>query len=62
MPSLTYQFQQTSPGVVILHVDLEMFGQIIDPFAQDGDLNLGRRRIRIMSLVFLDDDLLPLWQ
>ena len=48
--------------MVIFHMDLEMFGQIIDPFAQDGDLNLGRPRIRIMPLVLLDDDLLPLWQ
>jgi hypothetical protein len=59
---LTYQFQKPSPGMMILCMGLEMFGQIIDPLAQDGDLNLRRPRIGNMSLVFLDDGLLLLWQ
>jgi hypothetical protein len=62
MSSLTYQFQQPSPGMMIFGMGFEMFGQIIDPLAQDGDLNLRRPRIRNMSLVLLDDGLLPLWQ
>jgi hypothetical protein len=62
MSSLTYQFQQPSPRMMVFHMGLEMFGQIIDPLAQDGDLNLRRPRIRNMSLVFLDDGLLLLWQ
>ena len=48
--------------MMVLHMDLEMLGQIIDPLAQDGDLNLRRSRIRGMPLVFFDDGLFLLWQ
>jgi hypothetical protein len=56
MPPLPYQFQQPSARMMIFHVGLKMFGQIIDSFAQDGDLNLRRPCIRSMPLVVLDDD------
>jgi hypothetical protein len=62
MAPLPYQFQQPSSRMVIFHMGLEMLGQIIDPFAEDGDLNLRRPRIRGMSPVSLDDGFFLLWQ
>jgi hypothetical protein len=62
MPSLTDEFQESPPGMVILGMGLEMLRQVIDSLAQDGDLDLGRSRVRRVSLIPLDDGLLPLWQ
>jgi hypothetical protein len=62
VPPLTYEFQETPAGMVILHVGLEMLREVIDPLAQDGDLDLGRPGVRGMSLVPLDEDLLPFCQ
>jgi hypothetical protein len=39
-PPLPHQFEQASPGVMIPFVSLKMFGQILDPLAEQGDLNL----------------------
>ena len=62
VPPLTHEFQETPAGVMILYMGLEMLRQVIDPLAQDSDLDLGRPRVRGMSLIPLDDGLLPLWQ
>ncbi len=37
---LSHQFEQALPGVMIPFVSLKMFGQILDPLAEQGDLNL----------------------
>jgi hypothetical protein len=37
---LTYQLQETSPGVVVVFVRLEVFGHLIYPLGEKGDLNL----------------------
>ena len=39
-PPLPHQFEQASPGVMIPFVSLKMFGEISDPLAEQGDLNL----------------------
>src|SRR5437867_1633093 len=43
--------QQAAARMMILGVRVEMPGQILDPTAQDGDLDLGRARIRRVRLV-----------
>jgi hypothetical protein len=54
-PSLAYHLQQASPGVVILTVYLQVFIQIVDPFSEESDLNLGRARVPLMNFKFFDD-------
>jgi len=38
--SLPDQFQQTSPRMVILGVDFEVLGEIVDALTEQGDLDL----------------------
>ena len=52
---LSHQFEQASPGVMIPFVGLEMFGQISDPLAEQGDLNLWRSRVLLVAFKLLDD-------
>src|SRR5256885_1082171 len=47
--------EQAAAGMMILGVRVEMIGQTFYPAAQDGDLDLGRSRIRRVSLVGTDD-------
>jgi hypothetical protein len=39
--SFPNQFQQTTPGVMILLMGLEMFREVLDPFRDNGNLDLG---------------------
>jgi hypothetical protein len=39
-PTLAHQLQQPPTGVVILCVDLEMLGEIVDALAEERDLDL----------------------
>lgn len=41
-PPLTDHFEQTTTGMVILLVSLQVFGQIADPLAQEGNLDFRR--------------------
>ena len=54
-PPLPHQFEEASPRVMILFVSLKMFCQILNPFAQQGDLNLWRSRILLVVFELLDD-------
>jgi len=54
-PPLAHEHEQTAPGAMIFLVSLEMLGQFADAFAQDGDLNLGATRIRIVRPKFFDN-------
>src|SRR5690606_37715625 len=49
---------KSTPGVMILFVDLQVPGKLVDPLCQDSDLNLGRSRVVFMQLKLLDDRLL----
>jgi hypothetical protein len=46
--------------MVILGVSLEVLLQLSDSSRQDGDLDLGRARVRFMLLVLLDGSFLSL--
>jgi len=40
---------------VIVGVRLEVVGEVIDPFAEDGDLDFGRSGVLLIEAVRLDD-------
>ena len=50
-----YQLEQTSPGMEILFVGLQMPGQLIDSIRHDGDLDLGGAGVLVVTTVVLDD-------
>jgi len=56
-PTLTYHHQQTSPAVMILLVDLQMLGEMIDAFGQQRHLDLWGSGIGGMSAVFFYNSL-----
>lgn len=45
--------EQTSPAVMILLVDLQVLGEVVDPLGEQRDLDLGRTRVRGMRAVFV---------
>jgi len=53
--ALTNHLEKPSAGMMILRMDLEMLRQITNSFAQNGNLNLGRARICIMSAIGIHD-------
>jgi hypothetical protein len=59
-PALAHHPQQTTTGVVVLGVDFEVASQVGDLFAQNGNLNLRRTRIGVVSPIVVDDLRLPL--
>src|ERR1700760_3846519 len=50
-----HQLQQAATRMVVLHVRLEMLGEIIDAFRQDRDLNFRRAGIARLGSTRLDD-------
>src|SRR6185312_2503142 len=58
--TLRNHLQQTAPGMVILDVSLEVFGQVIDPFRKDCDLHFGRTGVAFLGRVLLNERLLAL--
>ena len=55
LAALRDELEQSPSRMVVLDVGLEMFGQVGDPFRQNGDLNLRRTGIAIRRRVRLDD-------
>src|SRR2546426_5588719 len=53
----THELQQSASRIVVLRVCAQVPGQVVDPLRQQGDLNLGRARVRVARPV-LGDDLL----
>jgi hypothetical protein len=56
--TLTNELHQSTSGVMITLVYLEVLGEMRDPVCQNRDLNLRRAGVRGVSLVVLDDLLL----
>lgn len=52
-PTLTDHHEQSTPTVMVLLVDLQVFGEVIDPLSQQRNLDLGRSRVRGMRAVFV---------
>src|SRR5215212_6668796 len=55
LPALRHKLEEPTPGMVILDVGLEMLGQIVDPFREDGDLHFGRAGVAGFGRIRLDD-------
>ena len=53
--SLTYHLQKTSSGVMVLLVDLEVLGKVVDPLGEDSDLYLRGSGVGLMSSVSFDN-------
>jgi hypothetical protein len=52
---LAHKLQKSPPGMVILLVGFEVFRKIVDPAAEEGNLNLRRSRIFLMQLIIAYD-------
>src|SRR4029077_1034790 len=54
----THELEQPTPGVVVLRMRTEVFGQVVDPLREQCDLHLRRPRVFLARPVMLDDLLL----
>src|ERR1700736_1308555 len=54
-PARRHQLQKAATRMVVLHVGLEMPGEVVDAFRQDRDLNLGRAGVAGLVGIRLDD-------
>src|ERR1043166_6933652 len=46
--------EEPTTTVVVLLVESEVIGQIVDPLGEQGDLNAGRSTVGLMLRIFLD--------
>ena len=46
--ALTDHLEQTATGVMVLLVDLEVLGEVVDSLSEQSDLNLGRTGVTLM--------------
>jgi hypothetical protein len=51
---VAYHLEEASPGGMILLVSLEVFGEIVDPFTEQSDLNFRRTCICGMDPILAD--------
>ena len=58
--ALTDHHQQTTAGVIVLVVAFEVFGEILDTFAQNRHLHLGLTGITGLGGIFFDELLFAL--
>jgi hypothetical protein len=54
-PALTDHHQQPSTAVVVLFVDLEMLGEMVDAFSEQRYLDLRRTGVRSVRAKFIND-------
>ena len=55
LAALTDHLQQAAAAVVVVDVDLQVLGELLNPGGEDGDLDLGGAGVRGMGAVGLDD-------
>lgn len=53
--ALRHHLQQSTAGMVVLHVGLEMLGEVGDALREDGHLNLGRTCVRGFQRIIRND-------
>ena len=59
--ALADQLQEPAAGVMILDVCLEMFGQVVDAFAEERDLNLGGAGVGVVRAIAPMTSVFPLF-
>src|SRR5512143_1300525 len=57
---LSHHPEQPAATVMVALVDLEMLRQVLDPFGEKRDLDLGRTGVRLVGLELPDHFALPL--
>ena len=60
--ALTDHLEEAAAGVMMLLVDLEVLGQVVDPLGKERDLNLGRTCVTLVSSILLHDSSLFFFQ
>src|SRR5215510_6781141 len=55
LATLRYELKQSTPGMIILDVTLEVLGQIVDAFRKNGHLHLRRSSVAGLGRIGLDD-------
>src|SRR5687768_2329689 len=60
-PSLANQLQKAAARVVVLCVNLEMLGEIVDALAEERDLNFRGSRVAVVCAVRADDSSLAIF-
>ncbi len=53
-PALAHEFQESTPGMMILLVGFEVLGEVTDSVTQDSNLDLRRARVGPVQLVIFD--------
>ena len=51
---MAHEFQESTPGMMILFVGLEVLCEVTDSVTQEGNLDLGRARVGSVQLVIFD--------
>ena len=55
LAALRHQLEQAAARMVVLHVGLEVLGQVVDALGQDRDLHFGRTGVARLGGIRLDD-------
>src|SRR5262249_13293736 len=55
LATLRYELEQSTPGMIVLDVGLEVLGQIVDAFRKNGHLHLRRSSVAGLGRIGLDD-------
>src|SRR5260221_5507690 len=55
LAALRHELEQSTPGMVVLDVALEVLGQIVDAFRKNGHLHLWRSSVAGLGPIGLDD-------
>src|SRR5215468_11479012 len=55
LATLGYELEQSTPGMIVLDVTLEVLGQIVDAFRKNGHLHLRRSSVAGLGRIGLDD-------
>ena len=51
---MAHEFQESTPGMMILFVGFEVLCEVTDSVTQEGNLDLGRARVGSVQLVIFD--------
>src|SRR5262247_3639405 len=55
LATLRYELEQSTPGMIVLDVTLEVLGQIVDAFRKNGHLHLRRSSVAGLGRISFDD-------
>ena len=59
--ALRYHLQESSAGMVVFRVGLEVLYELLNLVGKDGNLHLGRAGVALMKLILYDNLFFLLW-